>query len=62
MTKDKAALSTRSNVEPQNLEEQIRMRAFELYVERGGGDGSELEDWLRAEAEITNASAKAQAA
>jgi hypothetical protein len=39
--------------EPQELEHQIRLRAYELYEERGREDGHELEDWLRAEAEIT---------
>ena len=41
---------------------QIRMRAFELYEERGCGDGRELEDWVRAEVEITNGQAKGKAA
>jgi Protein of unknown function (DUF2934) len=34
------------------LEEQIRYRAYQLYEQRGNADGYELEDWLRAEAEI----------
>ena len=34
------------------LEEQIRQRAYEIYLQRGGQDGSELDDWLRAEQEI----------
>ena len=34
------------------LEEQIRQRAYEIYVERGGQDGSELDDWIQAEQEI----------
>jgi hypothetical protein len=54
--------STASNVDPPNLEEQIRTRAFELYEERGREDGHEVEDWLRAETEITNTSANAKAA
>lgn len=32
-------------------EEQIRTRAYELYLERGGGPSDEMEDWLRAERE-----------
>jgi len=39
-----------SNVLP--LEEQIRLRAYELYVRRGNESGSELDDWLQAEQEI----------
>jgi hypothetical protein len=40
--------------EPQELEHEIRLRAQELYEERGREDGHELDDWLRAEAEITD--------
>ena len=35
-----------------NLEEQIRLRAYELYLQRGNSSGSESEDWLTAEGEI----------
>jgi Protein of unknown function (DUF2934) len=37
------------------LEENIRRRAYELYVERGNESGSELDDWLQAEEEILRA-------
>jgi len=37
-----------------NLEDQIRRRAYELYEARGCEEGRELEDWLRAEEEITD--------
>jgi hypothetical protein len=30
----------------------IRMRAYELYEERGREDGHELDDWLRAKDEV----------
>ncbi|HVA17877.1 MAG TPA: DUF2934 domain-containing protein [Candidatus Dormibacteraeota bacterium] len=33
---------------------QIQLRAYELYVQRGGGDGRDLEDWLAAERELRN--------
>ncbi len=36
----------------QDLQEQIRRRAYQLYGERGRGDGLELDDWLRAEREV----------
>ena len=39
--------------EPQELEHQIRLRAQELYEARGREDGHDLDDWLRAEEEIT---------
>lgn len=40
------------------LQEQIRCRAHELYERRGRGDGHELDDWLRAESEVTQKTAK----
>jgi len=35
------------------IEERIRLRAYELYEQRGGRDGHAVEDWLQAEAELT---------
>jgi Protein of unknown function (DUF2934) len=32
--------------------EEIRKRAFEIHIERGGIHGYDLDDWLRAEHEI----------
>lgn len=32
--------------------EEVERRAYELYLERGGEDGRDLEDWVRAEDEI----------
>jgi DUF2934 family protein len=37
------------------LEERIRQRAHAIYVERGGQDGTELDDWLQAEQELLRA-------
>jgi len=37
-----------------SLEEQVRARAFEIYVERGGGPGYEVDDWLQAEFELAH--------
>lgn len=36
------------------LEERIRGRAYELYEEHGRTDGHDMDDWLRAESEITS--------
>jgi hypothetical protein len=33
-------------------EERIRRRAYEMYLERGGEPGRDLEDWLHAEREL----------
>ena len=35
------------------LEERIRLRAHELYVERGNESASEMDDWLQAEEELS---------
>ena len=48
--------------EPQELENQIRQRAYELYEAHGREDGHDLDDWLRAEAEITGTNIEAAAA
>ncbi|HJY87581.1 MAG TPA: DUF2934 domain-containing protein [Candidatus Acidoferrales bacterium] len=33
-------------------EEEIRLRAYEIYLARGATPGFELEDWLQAEREL----------
>lgn len=44
---------TRSHDEPPvHSEEEIRLRAYELYEQRGRRDGFAEEDWLDAEKEI----------
>ena len=43
-------------------EEQIRARAYELYLERGGGTSDEMEDWLRAEREYRDGAQGSQRA
>ena len=32
--------------------EQIQVRAFEIYLERQGAPGNQIEDWLQAEREL----------
>jgi len=56
----KKATNTVTRPNP-SLEQQIRSRAYQLYEERGREDGHELEDWLRAEAELSRMVAKAAA-
>ena len=34
------------------LEEKIRARAYELYLQRGGTGGSPEQDWLQAQKEV----------
>ncbi len=54
--------ATSALVEPETLEDQIRARAYELYEERGKEDGNDLDDWLRAEAELTSSKHRSAAA
>lgn len=44
-----------------NREQAIRRRAYALYEERGCEDGHDVDDWLRAEAEVTPTNQKAAA-
>ena len=38
------------------LERKIRLRARQLYDERGQAEGRELEDWVKAESEVLQSS------
>ncbi|HTS07148.1 MAG TPA: DUF2934 domain-containing protein [Candidatus Eisenbacteria bacterium] len=38
--------------ESSDLQERIRVRAYELFEQRGCEPGHELEDWLQAKAEV----------
>ncbi len=40
-----------------DIQEQIRLRAYGLYEQRGW-KGHELDDWLQAESEVTQQKAK----
>lgn len=44
--------TTTPTAEP-SYNQEIRARAYELFEERGREEGHELDDWLRAESEIT---------
>ena len=35
--------------------DDVRRRAYEIYQERGGLPGRELEDWFQAESELSSA-------
>jgi Protein of unknown function (DUF2934) len=63
MTQDNTRKTlTMTGAQPQNLEEQIRRRAYELYETCGREDGHDFDDWLRAEEEITRQKARTSAA
>jgi len=40
------------SVENSARDEEIRRRAYEIYLERGEQPGRELDDWLQAEREL----------
>jgi hypothetical protein len=41
---------------PSTSEQEIRNRAYEIYLQRGAQPGYEVEDWLQAEREFTTQS------
>jgi Protein of unknown function (DUF2934) len=58
-------MSRRSITQPGStpeLLEQIRIRAYELFEQRGRAEGHEIEDWLQAENEVLRKTAKTSAA
>lgn len=52
VTPIRASSPRRQGVTPAHAERLIRKRAYELYEQRGRGEGHAEEDWLRAEAEV----------
>jgi hypothetical protein len=44
--------SERRKLMMEMLERKIRLRARQLYEERGRVEGRDLEDWVRAESEV----------
>lgn len=38
----------------QPTDEEIAVRAYHIYLERGGGDGNPSDDWLQAERELAD--------
>jgi len=64
-SKSKGNIATAANVSPIQAEEtaeasvrnaaredEIRLRAYEIYLQRGGEPGREMDDWLQAEREL----------
>ena len=53
----RTSTTTSAVIEPDTriftLEDTIRRRAYELYEQRGGEHGHDVDDWLQAEEEIT---------
>ena len=38
--------------QPEPNEDDIRVRAYHLYLERGAADGADFDDWVTAEKEL----------
>jgi hypothetical protein len=73
MVFEEAAMSRSLAIEPtsqtkqqrsmnENVEDQIRMRAYELYEARGYVDGHDVEDWYQAEEELSGQGKTSRAA
>ena len=43
-------------------EEEVRHRAYEIYLERGEQPGCDLDDWLQAESELERAESRSDKA
>jgi hypothetical protein len=41
-----------AHLEPALNEDDIRVRAYHRYLERGAGDGADFDDWLEAEKDL----------
>jgi Protein of unknown function (DUF2934) len=52
-TQPETAIEGREVLLRSTREEETRNRAYEIYLQRGGQPGYELEDWLQAERELT---------
>jgi len=59
-TRAKTSASTKKNngakkmtlVNPVEIDERIRSKAYELYLKRGAYHGNDMEDWFKAEREV----------
>jgi hypothetical protein len=51
-----------SDLQEIDVQEQVRRRAYEIFQQRGMEPGSELEDWLQAEAEVLDTRVSRRAA
>ncbi len=52
-TQPETAVEERDALLRSTRDQEIRNRAYEIYQQRGGQPGYELEDWLQAERELT---------
>ncbi len=54
ITEQRSSLSAthRESKRKSITEDDVRRRAYELYLQRGGAPGNDLADWLQAEREL----------
>ena len=52
-TEPDTAAEEREGLLHSSREQEIRNRAYEIYLQREGHPGDELQDWLQAERELT---------
>ena len=53
-TQPETAVGIREGLLDSTREHGIRIRAYEIYLQRGGQPGDALDDWLQAERELTS--------
>ena len=51
-TRQQAPLSATQKKQPTFTENDLRLRAYEIYLKRGSNPGNEMGDWLQAEREL----------
>lgn len=51
-TRRSQTMSTSASMGSEPTEEDIRRRAYQRYLDRGGNHGMDFEDWLQAEREL----------
>jgi len=52
-TQPGTAVEERERLLQSTREQEIKNRAYEIYLQRGAQPGYEVEDWLQAERELT---------
>jgi len=59
-TRESSSLAARKSqtVKTPPTREEIALRAYHIYLERGGAPGNQLEDWTRAERELLEQAGK----
>ena len=48
----KKVASVSASPEPRDLRAKVEKRAYEIWLNEGGGHGCDLDHWLRAEREL----------